>query len=482
MTRLCLTLTKKRLAENLQDLQTNKPDLAELRLDLLSPDEQKKAAAFPVQSPVPIILTCRLSRDGGAWKGCRTEREALLLEALEGNFAYVDLEKDEDSALLAAKAARQGTKIIRSLHNFNAVPANLEARLEEMALAGNMVKGAFMCRGCSDLLKIFEQAASWKKKHPLGPELILLGMGPFGLPSRILAGKMGLYLTFCSCEGEEAAPGHISLGTLRNLYRAGELGKNSQVFGIIGNPVLHSRSPEIHNPAFRSLQMDAVYLPFPVDDVKAFFKVAEFLKIRGFSVTVPFKEKVRSFLVKESPEVQSTGACNTVLGKAGASWQGFNTDIQGFLEPLTRILKAGETLKDMKTAVIGAGGASRAVTGALVQSGCSVTVFNRSPQRAQALAEHFSCSWAPLETLGTSGKKSFDLVVQTTSCGMKGKEDPVPAYQFSGREILYDIIYSPPETPLMHRAFAAGCRVLGGLPMLKAQGQAQFQLFAGKNK
>ncbi len=489
MTRLCLTLTRDTLKANLEDLRTYAPDMAELRLDLLSPAEQRKAVSLPSQSSVPLILTCRRREDGGAWTGSALEREKLLWELMEGGFAFVDLEEGEDSPLLAARAREQGLKILRSLHDFEGVPVNLDERLRNMARKGDLVKAALMCRGSADLLRIFETAAAWKENPPSGsPQLILLGMGPFGIPSRILAGKMGLYLTFCSPEGVEAAPGHLDINTLRSLYRAGELDRESKVFGIIGNPVLHSRSPEIHNPGFLRLGMNGVYLPFSVDDLPSFFKMAELLDIQGFSVTVPYKEEIRSFLTEESRDVRAIGACNTVLKGEGKSWQGFNTDIQGFLEPLKQILKEeasqenapdGEPgLKNMKAALIGAGGAARAVAAALVKSGCALTIFNRNAHRAKALAEQFSCLWAPLDELVQNPKDPFDLVVQSTSCGMKPGEDPVPGYDFSGRELLYDIIYSPPETRLMERARAAGCRVLGGLPMLHAQGQAQFEGFA----
>ncbi len=118
-------------------------------------------------------------------------------------------------------------------------------------------------------------------------------------------------LSFCS--DTKAAPGHLSAQVMSELYRADTLNDKTHIFGIIGNPVLHTASPMIHNPGFEAIHYNAVYVPFLVDSVRAFFKLADMLQIHGFSVTVPYKRDVQPYLGRITREVKQIGACNTIV-------------------------------------------------------------------------------------------------------------------------------------------------------------------------
>ena len=208
-------------------------------------------------------------------------------------------------------------------------------------------------------------------KEVKGPRIIL-GMGEWGFPSRVLARPLGGMLSFVSPPGAAtAAPGHLDPETLAGLYRYRELGTATRIFGVIGNPIMHSLSPAIHNPAYTRQGIDAVYLPFQVDNLSDWFALAEELPVEGFSVTVPHKEAVRRFLTGEDADVTAVGACNTVFrrpdrddGAEKIGWWGANTDVAGFLAPLEDLLSerfstAAESSPGVT--VIGAGGAARAV-------------------------------------------------------------------------------------------------------------------------
>ena len=475
MSKLCLTLTCRTLEECLGLLETRTPDLAELRVDFLDPAEVDAVIRFPNCTAVPLILTCRKKTDGGTWTGTDARREAYLLKCLDGNFAYIDLEEDETSDALVQKAAAKRCRIIRSFHDFEGVPADLEERLYKMADQGHLVKAAVMPRGIKDLTKLFRLGQNWK-----GKDLILLGMGDYGVPSRILASRMNSFLTFCSADqAKAAAPGHMSLETLRDLYRFRQIDGKTPLYGIIGNPVLHTRSPEIHNNGLIAAGQKGVYVPFTVDDTAAFFELAELLNIKGFSVTVPHKQAVMDSLDRKSDAVIKVGACNTVV-REGDLWCGYNTDVHGFITPLKDALGS---LTGMKAAVIGAGGASRSAVYALIREKCETTVFNRTPSRAAALATEMGCLSGSLDDFLNTPAGTYDLIIQTTSSGMEGSsggDNPVPGYRFAGTEVLYDIIYTPPVTPIMEKAGDAGCRVLGGWPMLVEQAKEQFRLFTGE--
>jgi 3-dehydroquinate dehydratase/shikimate dehydrogenase len=222
-----------------------------------------------------------------------------------------------------------------------------------------------------------------------------------------------------------------------------------------------------------------VYLPFRVDELGPFLQTADLLEVRGLSVTVPFKERALRHLARADQAVTGAGACNTLVREAGG-WAGANTDVPGFLAPLEReapaLLAAGT-----RAAVVGAGGAARAVVHALRSRGLRVLVLNRTPARARALARRFGCEWGGLDRAGLERlREPCALIVQTTPVGLHGAGDPLQGYRFRGEELVYDLVYVPPLTPLLARAQAAGCRTIGGLAMLRAQAAAQFRLFTGR--
>jgi 3-dehydroquinate dehydratase/shikimate dehydrogenase len=524
VSRICLCLTGATLEQDVELLRRGRPyvDLVELRADFLEPAELAHLARFPALVDVPAILTMRRTGEGGRWRGAEADRRRLLRNALGGAYAFVDLEMDlRDSGLEGAARAR-GSRVIRSLHDFRGVPADLAARVRSMARAaserGELPMAAVLVRGSRDQRRLAEAFRELR-----GVEQILTGLGPYGSFSRILAGKLGSWLTYCSpgrsppsaarAEGEagapEAAPGQLDPRTLVELYRFRAIGPETAVYGLVGNPIAHSRSPHIHNRGYSALGLDAVYVPFLADELAAFLRAAEALGVRGLSVTVPFKQRALRLARNADAEARAVGAANTLLAvaaiRAGAEpafsgWLAANTDVAGFLAPLERaeaaegglhpggkgrlFSAAGEApavLDAGDAVVLGAGGAARAVVHALTRHGLRVLVLNRTPARARALARRFECQWGGLDTRGIARLAGHPaLIVQTTTVGLDGAGDPLPEYGFRGDEIVYDLVYSPPLTPFLARAHAAGCRTIGGLDMLRAQAEAQFRLFTGR--
>jgi len=315
-----------------------------------------------------------------------------------------------------------------------------------------------------------------------GEEKILIGMGEHGLFSRILATKLGCFLTYCSVSGaESAAPGHLDPRTLVELYRFRKQDQETFLCAVIGKPIAHSRSPEFHNHGYQALGLNGVYIPFLVDEVQPFFLLAGLLEIRGFSVTMPHKESVMAYLSERDKSLEAIGACNTVVRSTEGGWFGTNTDVHGFIAPLgtqaPELLKAGT-----KATVIGAGGGARSVVYALRSRGIRPLIVNRTADKARALAEFFDCDWAGIDAEGIARiGENADLIVQATSVGMEPEPDadPVPEYRFGGKEVVYDLVYQPLMTVFRRRAKDAGCRTVSGLDMLFAQGAAQFKIYTG---
>ena len=469
---ICLTLSQQTLEEDAELVRSNRAyiDMAELRVDYLSEEEQKKASLFPSMVDIPVILTLRRKEDGGLCTLTERHRRNILLDALDGDFAYVDIEEDVKRAEVEAKARKRGVRIIRSFHDFNGIPEDIFSRIYKLAERGDVAKAAVTPHSVADLLTLFRISDELKDV-----DKIIIGMGEWGIPSRILYRRCGSMLTFASA-GDAIAPGQITAKELKTLYRADKVSGKTAIYGIIGNPVYHSSSPQIHNPGFQAINYDAIYLPFLVDNIRSFFALAEYLKMRGFSVTIPFKAQVLMFLGRISREVKQIGSCNTVVRVPGM-WKGFNTDYYGFLSPILRDIESGR----IKTAlVIGAGGASKAIVWALRNRGVKVTILNRTLSRAADIAALNLCEFDTLEN-ARKYEGTVDLVVQTTSVGLYPDFDlnPIEGFRFTGREIVYDIIYKPKMTKLLSEAAAAGCTLHYGEEMLLEQGKLQFEMFTG---
>ena len=481
---LCLCLTAPTLAENLAQVRRchGLVDMVELRVDLLHPSQWAGVARFPLECPLPALCTIRRRRDGGSWPAPETTRRRLLEKAAAAAYRYLDLEADlpADAVVLP----RRGPRVIRSLHDIEGTPANLGGLLRGLARnAREIPKLAVTPHGVADLGRIV--AAGRTVRAPR----IVLGMGDYGLPSRLLAARLGSWLTFTSVDSagfRRAAPGQLDPSTMRDRYRFHSVGADTPVFGLIGNPVAHSRSPEVHNRGLAAAGVAGVYVPFRVDRVAEFLRLAPSLGVRGLSVTIPHKETVMALLARTDPSVRGAGACNTLVWERGG-WTGYNTDIAGFLAPLQPALAAGRV---RRATVIGAGGAARAIVWALRGAGVQVLVVNRNPLRAQRLASEMGAAAAALSVGDLPGQvaRYSDLIVQATSVGMHAAAadaadgaapDPIAAVPLGGHEIVYDIVYTPPNTPLIRRAREAGCQVITGGEMLLGQAYEQFRLFTG---
>ena len=478
---VCLCLTSSTLEEAAASLakERDRIQLAEVRADFLAPEELPRLPAFAASRAEPLILTVRLPRDGGAWRGTEEERAALLARSLSsGAFRLVDLEEGFDPPSLRGVRDR-GVRVIRSVHDFRGVPEGIPGIVRRLGARGEIPKLAVMPRGCAELARLLEAMRDLRSEGG-AEDRIVLGMGAYGFPTRLLATRLGSWLTYCGVEAGGAAPGQVTPRELHELYRYPSLSAASRVYGVIGNPVAHSRSPRIHNAGLAALGLDAVYLPFLVDDVPAFLRVADLLGVSGLSVTVPHKLAVIPHLARQDPSVARIGACNTLV-RAEGGWHGTNTDWPGFLAPLGRRWGSGGGSRTRAT-VIGAGGASRAVVHGLREIGAEVLILNRSLAGASGIAQEFGCRAGPLGAEGARLCSEYgDLVVQTTSCGMEPASDcdPLPEYRFRGTELVYELVYRPAVTPFLGRAMAAGCRWIGGMEMLLEQAYEQFRLFTG---
>ena len=306
-------------------------------------------------------------------------------------------------------------------------------------------------------------------------------MGQAGMITRVLGPSRGSFLTYGSLvSGKESAEGQFTCEELIDLYQIRRLSRDTSITGIIGSPIAHSASPAMHNRAFAELGLDFVYLPLEVQNVEEFFKrmvrpnTREVdWNLRGLSVTIPHKTKIIPLLYEVNEDAGEVGAVNTIVVNQGLLI-GYNTDVQGSMGPLEKVC----ALTGENCAVIGAGGAARAVIYGLLRRGARVNVFARSIKEAYPMSDSFCV--APIESLASSDVR---VVINTTPVGMRGHSEgstPLPGEALQGRLIVYDLVYNPLETKLLIDARAAGCRTISGLEMLIAQAALQFELWTGK--
>jgi 3-dehydroquinate dehydratase / shikimate dehydrogenase len=495
---ICLSTTHSTVDEAIDALRRNAAwlDLVELRADFLPESERQRIGEFPglavkaLGRPVPIICTLRRRRDGGHYDGSEAERlrflGAVISEAApKSGFDFLDLEEDllEDPEAQRLVSTFPG-RIIRSFHDTVGTPENLPSLYSRLSTHPNEIpKLAVRVSGSQDVHRVIELMV-----RTVGRPRIILGMGEFGFPTRILGKRLGCFLSYTSdldAPGTiEAAPGHLSPRVLSETFSYPRIDTDTKLFGIIGNPVLHSKSPAYHTGAFRDAGLNGAYLPFPADDLDVFFQTAELIELQGLSVTIPHKEAVRRYLTSEDPEVAGAGACNTVI-RGSNGWRGTNTDVPGFLEPLVETLRSVRgkpNLRGLRVTVLGAGGAARGAVYALTGAGADVLILNRTVAKAELLARDIggTIAVAGMDSEGIARSEGYrDVVVQTTSVGMTPNtdEDPLPEFRFDGSEIVYDLVYTPPETKFLGRAKEAGCVILSGVAMFRRQAELQQELF-----
>ncbi len=480
-------------------------DLIELRVDpfVRTEADADQIAQLIEQCGLPCIVTCRPTWEGGHHPGTDAQRLDLLDRIMAGRTApsYLDFElasyqRDPQVRGRLAQMLRHDTRLILSSHDFSQRPPDLLQRVEAMTQFDhcNVVKMVWQARSLRDNLEAFELLT-----HRLKPSIALC-MGPFGAPSRILARKFGALLTFAVVDAANTtAPGQPTVHQLKRLYRWDAMNPKTEVYGVIGYPVGHSMSPAIHNAGFEALGFDGVYLPLPIPPEYEHFKAtvgamldARDLHFRGASVTIPHKENLLRFVTERGgviePLAARIGAANTLsIGDDGALYAS-NTDYAGALEAVCDSLDIeARELKGQQVAIIGAGGAARAIAAGFAEHGANVTIYNRTLERAQTIADDFADMAGPVraQPLHALADAHCQVVINCTPIGMHPNVDASPLTDLRDISdcgpgtVVFDTIYNPVNTRLLHDARAAGCLTIPGTEMFIRQAAAQFTLWTG---
>ncbi len=456
-----------------QHLAENGAQLVELRLDYIRRAVTLKRLLK--DRKCPVVATCRRPQDGGKWEGTEAERVMLLRAAIVEGVDYVDLEED-----IADEIPRYGTtKRIISMHDFDETPDDLEAIHSRLVNKdADIVKLACMANSPHDVTRILQLIQN-SRVPTVG-----ICMGDIGMPSRLLAGKFGAPFSFATFHHERTiAPGQLSFKEMTEVYRYESIDADTEVFGVIADPVGHSLSPVIHNAGFSQLKMNKVYLPFrvPKDHLHQFIDEAPVLGIRGLSVTIPHKQEVMAFLTKIESGARKIGAVNTVVFE-GDQIVGYNTDLYGAMVSLAEA--AGEDpddrwLEGKRVLLLGAGGVARAIGVGVKDRGGELLVTSRTYENAMELAmklEGEAIAWEDRHSANA------DVLVNCTPVGMHPhmNETPFEEAGLTRNMIVFDTIYNPEQTLLIKQARQNDCQTVTGVEMFVRQAELQFKLFTGE--
>ena len=280
-------------------------------------------------------------------------------------------------------------------------------------------------------------------------------------------------------------PEPLKTGSLYRIFRsiiaAGRDVQNRQreagaprIYAVFGDPIGHSLSPVMHNSALAQAGLDGCYLAFRVEDIAAAVNGIRGLGIRGASITIPHKITVMKYLDQVDSLAADIGAVNTIVNRRGVL-HGYNSDCSGAIKALSE----KTVIHGQDVAVLGAGGAARAVGFGVKQEGGRLTIINRTRQKGEKLASDLDCEFKPLSEVK---QLPYRIIINATSAGMTPHDDSVPLNTdlLESGIVVMDMVYNPLKTRFLAQAEKIGCATVDGVAMFVNQGAVQFELWTGR--
>jgi 3-dehydroquinate dehydratase/shikimate dehydrogenase len=398
---------------------------------------------FAENTAATVIATCRRTVNGGKFAGSLAAELEILTKCAAAGFHLVDLELESAEAMKKAdlqKLRETGIGLLISYHDF---------------------------MGTHDLDGIFNRSEAFS------PDFIKVVPTAKALYDNVTLIRF-LERMNDATVGEETGPGQIASRTLIETYRIDQVDAATKIYGVAGNPIRSSLSPIMMNTAFRRETVNAVYLALQTARLSDLLKLVYDIPIQGVSVTMPLKQEIMAHLERTDPLSARIGACNTVLRAQDGKLYGFNTDVAGITGPLEKRMP----LAGAKVLVLGAGGAARAAVFGLREKGANVFILNRTAETAQKLARQSGSKTIRKEALA---KTSFDAIINATPVGMAGnKTAPLLEARDLNTRLVFDLVYNPLETPLLHLARQLSIPIITGVEMFVHQGARQFEIWTGK--
>lgn len=463
-------------------------DIIELRLDRIGDPGGEALAGLIAELKKPVIVALHGSEAFGDFTGDVDERLDILRSAAASGASFVDVDYRISLDLGEVRGEGKCHRIV-SRHETEDTPEDLASITEEVRdvlYEGDLIKVVTHATCCEDGLAMLQFV------RETGGGMIGFCSGEAGSFTRVLAPIFGSPFTYASPAEipgepvpEATAPGQVRVNDLRAMYPPGGMSVQTAIFGVVGNPARHSWSPRVQGMTLKAAKLDAVYVPFEVEDFARFTSLVQDDSYRGFSITAPFKGAAFEASRSRDGASEATGATNTWI-REQHGWRGLNTDVGAIGETLEGAFRIHGSTPDRPVAlgaattlVLGTGGAARAVLQAVREAGGSCIVAGRDASKAKTLAATFDASgigWDEIPNV------DYDTLVHCTPVGSLAQPDelPLPAEWIRPGTLVLDAVYRPLKTPLLREAMAKGCTAVPGGEWFVRQAEAQFRLFTGQ--
>ena len=421
--------------------------------------------------PGRLLYSLRSREEGGNFDGTDEERRESLVRASR-EYDLVDIEAKRDLSPDLLKLIPSHKRVVSS----HSVPAGaVEKEFERLS----SIPAAFY-KLVIESASTGDGLASLRLLRSLGrADVVAYANGQSGLWSRLIAPRLGAPLVFGVASGAEN--GEPGISRLVEDYGLPAMGPVEEVYGIVGNPVSHSLSPRLHNAAYRAMARPALFLPFQVESFNDFWQEMAVssqlesigISMRGLTVASPYKEVSLELAGVRSAMVHRAGAAN-IFVRSNGHWRADTTDPEGVV---LAIRGRGIALRRKRAAVVGCGGAGRAVAAALEQEGAIVTLVNRGLERGRHAVRLLGLPFAPLAGFRAAG---FQLLVNATPVGRDGSEMPFDLEALSDDAVVVDLTYGRNSTPLIEQAHSRGLTTIDGKEVLLIQVARQFRMMIGR--
>ncbi|CAL5437108.1 unnamed protein product [Camellia sinensis] len=498
---VCTTLECETMEEMVCSMEKAKEegaDLVELHFDSISFSHISQVEHLLKHRPLPVIVSFRLNSGRSTSRGlggeCKSKTKSRCFQVLrlalqlDVEFIEIDLQVAFEVGLTEFMNNRSNSKIIVSSHVNSGRPS--EEKLGNL-IACLQSTGADVIKLLIDVVYITDVAPVFHMLTHCQVPLIARAVGDRGLISQLLGPKFGAFLV-CGSLGGTSVAGLPPLVSIKQVYKPEYINANTKVFGLISNPVGHSKGPLLHNPAFRHTGYNGIYVPMLVDDITEFFRVYSCTDFAGFSVGIPHKEAAVECCDEVHPLAKSIGAVNTIIRRpTDGKLVGYNTDCEACITAIEDALReklvtnggASQTspIAGKVFVLVGAGGAGRALAFGAKSRGARVIIFNRNYERAKALAQAVSGEALPYECLNMFRHENGMILANASAVGMQPNIDQTPLSKeaLGAYELVFDAVYTPRNTRLLREAAEVGTTVVSGVEMFIRQALGQFKLFTG---
>ncbi|XP_031111738.1 bifunctional 3-dehydroquinate dehydratase/shikimate dehydrogenase, chloroplastic-like [Ipomoea triloba] len=477
--------TKEEMLSSMNKAKEEGADLVEVCVDCLSSSHLSEVEHLLRHRTLPSIICCRPNKCIGVDWESKCLQVLKLAVQLDVEFVEVALEVASDMVMNELMRVRSNSKIIVSTYVNGGGPPTTE-KLGDLII--NMqATGADIIKLVIDVAYITDVAPVFQMLTHCQVPLIARAVGDRGLISQLLGPKYGAFFVCGSLNGK-STPGLPPLNSIKDVYQLEYVNADTRIFGVVSNPVGHSKGPLLHNPAFRHTGYNGIYVPLLVDNIKEFFRVYSCIDFAGFSVGIPHKEAAVDCCDEVDPLAKSIGAVNTIIRRNG-KLIGYNTDCEACMTAIEDALKERQMTNGHAShaspmagklfVLVGAGGAGRAMAFGAKSRGARVVIFNRNYERAKALAKAISGEALPYDRLNDFCPEKGMILANASAIGMQPRTDETPVCKeaLKSYDLVFDAVYTPRNTRLLQEAAEVGAAVVSGVEMFIRQALGQFKLF-----